>query len=425
MIARLPQAGIRTAAALGLMFLLLTFAWPGQGAPWVSTTSLPDGYFSHTLTYASGYLYNIGGCSVTNGNAAGINVFRAPVHDDGTIGAWTNATSLPEAVNNHASVSANGFLYVLGGYHYFPTAGNIASNVVYYGNIHADGTIGLWQTANPLPVNLAGLSASVWSNTIYVIGGFDGNAEHNTVFSATIQTDGSLSAWATNTPVPVPGGPYGGPGIYLHASVANGFLYVLGGLSDGGTDNSGKIYCAKINGGGGIGAWTNTTPLPQGLCSFGAVVAGGRVFTIGGYNVSPQNEFYNATVLVDGSLSSWSAGPNLPQPLSAQGTAASGSYIFTSGGNTNGQATPAVYSMALPAPPVAPTLVARSFTNGNFQLQLTATANTGYGLTASTNFIVWTNIAAGFTGTNGTLLFQDTNAARFPRRFYRAYWPLP
>ena len=28
-------------------------------------------------------------------------------------------------------------------------------------------------------------------------------------------------------------------------------------------------------------------------------------------------------------------------------------------------------------------------------------------------------------GTNGTLLLTDTNAAHFPRRFYRAYWPLP
>ena len=36
--------------------------------------------------------------------------------------------------------------------------------------------------------------------------------------------------------------------------------------------------------------------------------------------------------------------------------------------------------MALPAPPVLPTLVSRSFTNGNFQLQLASTTNTGFGL---------------------------------------------
>ena len=78
-----------------------------------------------------------------------------------------------------------------------------------------------------------------------------------------------------------------------------------------------------------------------------------------------------------------------------------------------------------PPPPAAPTLVSRSFTNGNFQLKVASTTNTGFGLLASTNLTDWTHIAAGFTDTNGSLLFQDTNAAHFPRRFYRAYWPFP
>ena len=81
--------------------------------------------------------------------------------------------------------------------------------------------------------------------------------------------------------------------------------------------------------------------------------------------------------------------------------------------------------MALPAPPVVPTLVARSFTNGNFQFQLASSTNTGFSLLASTNLTAWTPLGWGFTGTNGTLSFTDTNAAHFPRRFYRAYWPLP
>jgi hypothetical protein len=81
--------------------------------------------------------------------------------------------------------------------------------------------------------------------------------------------------------------------------------------------------------------------------------------------------------------------------------------------------------MALPAPPVVQTLVAHSFTNGNFQVQLASSTNTGFGLLASTNLTAWTNLGWGFTGTNGLLSFQDTNAASFPNRFYRAYWPLP
>jgi hypothetical protein len=98
---------------------------------------------------------------------------------------------------------------------------------------------------------------------------------------------------------------------------------------------------------------------------------------------------------------------------------------LTGGDNNDGQGLSAVYSMALPAPPTAPQFVSRSFTNGNFQFQLASSTNTGFGLLASTNLTSWTNIGWGFTGTNGLLSFQDTNAASFPKRFYRAYWPLP
>jgi hypothetical protein len=68
-------------------------------------------------------------------------------------------------------------------------------------------------------------------------------------------------------------------------------------------------------------------------------------------------------------------------------------------------------------------LTAEGFgTNGNFQFQLSSSTNTGFGIQASTNLSDWTNIGSGVTDTNGTLLFQDTNAADFPGRFYRAYW---
>jgi hypothetical protein len=116
----------------------------------------------------------------------------------------------------------------------------------------------------------------------------------------------------------------------------------------------------------------------------------------------------------------------LPQPLYLQAVANNNSYVFLTGGqNNSGENLSAVYSMALPSPPAAPTLVSRSFSNGNFQLQLASSTNTGFGLLASTNLTTWTNIGWGFTGTNGSLFFQDTNTATFPNRFYRAYWPLP
>ena len=82
--------------------------------------------------------------------------------------------------------------------------------------------------------------------------------------------------------------------------------------------------------------------------------------------------------------------------------------------------------MSLPPTPVAPVLAPKNIgTNGSFQLKLASDTNTGFGFLASTNLTDWTRIGWGFTGTNGLLSFRDTNAASFPRRFYRAFWPLP
>ena len=140
---------------------------------------------------------------------------------------------------------------------------------------------------------------------------------------------------------------------------------------------------------------------------------------------SVTDVFYSAPVAGDGSLGSWSAGPVLPYPEVLFGLAVTDSHIFLSGGQSDTRTESAVYSMALPVPPAAPAIVSQSFTNGNFQLGLSAPTNTGFGLLASTNLTVWRRIGAGFTDTNGVLFLRDTNAASFPRRFYRTFWPLP
>jgi hypothetical protein len=83
------------------------------------------------------------------------------------------------------------------------------------------------------------------------------------------------------------------------------------------------------------------------------------------------------------------------------------------------------YNIVLVAP-AAPVLTALGFgTNNNFQFKLTSTGNTSFGIQASTNLIDWINIGIATTDTNGSLLFQDTNAPGFTSRFYRAYWPFP
>src|SRR5205085_6606327 len=108
--------------------------------------------------------------SDTDGEPAGTNVFCADVRDDGSIGAWRSATPLPESVFDHAGIAANGFLYVLGGIHYFVN-GDELTNTVYYSKIGSDASLGPWQTTTPLPQTMDFLSAAAWSKTLYIVGG--------------------------------------------------------------------------------------------------------------------------------------------------------------------------------------------------------------------------------------------------------------
>jgi hypothetical protein len=207
-----------------------------------------------------------------------MNVFYSQVQTNGTIGTRKSTTPLPEFVVEHAGLAANGFIYVLGGYHVTDDGPVYIANIVYYAKINPDGTVGSWLTTSPLPQPLFYLSASAWNNTIYVTGGSDWNQFYSNVYSAKIQIDGSLAAWVTQPSLPI--------AISAHTEAANGILYVLGGLIDDGNAVGNSVYYSKIKPDGSLADWNQTTPLPQGNAYFGAAAAGGRIFTIGGDNGS-------------------------------------------------------------------------------------------------------------------------------------------
>jgi hypothetical protein len=82
------------------------------------------------------------------------------------------------------------------------------------------------------------------------------------------------------------------------------------------------------------------------------------------------------------------------------------------------------YNIVVP-PPITPVLTPLGFTNQNFQIRLFSTTNTSFGILTSAGFTSWTNIGSGATDSNGFLIFLDTNAASFGRRYYRAAWISP
>ncbi len=79
-------------------------------------------------------------------------------------------------------------------------------------------------------------------------------------------------------------------------------------------------------------------------------------------------------------------------------------------------------------PPPAPVIALKTqgfAANGSFQLRLTSTPNTAFGIQVWTNQSTWTNLGSGTTDSTGLLIYQDATAPSFTNRFYRAYWPYP
>lgn len=85
---------------------------------------------------------------------------------------------------------------------------------------------------------------------------------------------------------------------------------------------------------------------------------------------------------------------------------------------------PVVGDYNIVPPPVV--LIAQGLApNHYFQIRLTSSPTTTFGIEASTDLSNWSRIGTSTTDAAGVLMFQDTNAASFSRRFYRASWPVP
>ncbi|HXS99948.1 MAG TPA: T9SS type A sorting domain-containing protein [Elusimicrobiota bacterium] len=314
-------------------------------AAWTATTPLPDAFDGHTLVYSSGRLYQMGGISTGGGILDGVKVFSASASDAGAVGAWTSQPNLPEAVYYHTSAAVNGFVYVLGGFHYTDAAGIALSNVVYRAKVNSDGSLGAWQADTPLPQPVFFPSAASWNGRIYLTGGWNGSVLLNSVYSSQVNADGSLGPWLAQKPLP--------QGVYTHAAVSNGTLYVLGGTVNGGNDIANTVYYAQINADGTLSDWATTSPLPTPVSNHTAAVANGHVFVLGGWDGNePISAVDSALVGPDGSLSVWNAETPLPRPLYLHATAESPSYLFVSGGIDGTGIRAETYSMPLPPPPL-------------------------------------------------------------------------
>lgn len=324
--------------ALANTLLLFSFSAhavaAGDIVPWTTASnSLPGPRELATSTTANGYIYEIGGENAYLANSQS-TVYYAHQNSDGSVGDWQTANPLPAGRVGAASVVVNGYLYVIGGENDNGSShGTFAT--VYYAQLNSDGSVGDWQTADSsLPEALYLLNAVASNGYIYVTGGQkQSGSASSTVYYTSVNDDGTLAPWqAADNSLP--------QGVLAASTVtSNGVIYVTGGYVNNFVGSDAQYY-AQLNSDGSVGTWnTSLNPLPTPVVYGTAATVGGYLYVMNGVNVNDQtatdysNKVFYAPINTDGSIGTWATSGNVvPDGLIAATSVFARGYIYVIGG---------------------------------------------------------------------------------------------
>jgi len=317
------SGGTSNAVTLNLI-QMLTFNV--NNVTWAQTTPLPAALTGLRAVVVPGasstsaYVIVSGGYNNSSNQTA---VYSNTLNADGTVGpSWTSitTTSLPITLAHHAIVEADPtnslvstnsrFVYVIGGQQNSTDApGGLTS--IYQASVDpTTGVVGNWTqlTNSSLPKSLVGLAATIFNGQIYVVGGLhsDGTPSSD-VFSAPVNSDGSLGTWTKQTNA------YPTPVSFATAFGFGGKLYVIDGDPNISTDPTaqGSVGTNAVNFAsairGTVGTWTATATTIKSRMKQITWTAFGQVIAAEGvYAGNPGSlELERTVVNSDSTLASW------------------------------------------------------------------------------------------------------------------------
>lgn len=259
----------------------------GTLGPWNVLPDLPQAVMLHQMVAGNGYLFVVGGSNPATGGTKA-TVYSARLAANCGLGSWAEQTPLPSARERHQIASAGGDLFVVGGLNM--DAGGTGSSTVYSAPIHADGTLGPWTETTSLPTPLLEHSMATATGCLFVAGGTGlfGPGYEPAVYSTLIQPDGTLGAWVqSSNSLP--------EGLGMLPLVAtNGYLFAVGGVNDT-SFPSASVYRALIAADCSVGSWTLAQPLPKGLDGLASVANGKYILALGSawQEADPESVVYS------------------------------------------------------------------------------------------------------------------------------------
>jgi hypothetical protein len=251
-------------------------------------------------------------------------------------GGFTQTAPLPKALRNHQATYWNNLVFVTGGLEVIAILEGTEvvdySRTVYVADV-GTGLTG-WREGPMLPAGVSEHAAVIANGYLYVIGGMSDSLPSNKIYYARLRADGSLRPWqesAVNLP----------DSVWGHTALAvNGKLFVAGGSNTSDTTAVNTVYSCEINPDGTLSAFTTeTNVLPANRNNHSMVANGSRIYVLGGYNetLAPVDTILYADVSLGGVLGSWQFGGTMPEPLYAHATTIQNSVITLIGGYNDDQ----------------------------------------------------------------------------------------
>ena len=194
--------------------------------------------------------------------------------------------------------------------------------------VPSGGSISNWTSTSGFPTPRLGHTSVAYNGYLYVIGGSsNGPVYRNDVQYAPINADGTIGSWTATTSFnTVRSG---------HTSVAyNGYLYVLGGSTA--TSRFNDVQYAPINADGTIGSWTATTSFTTARSGHTSVAYNGYLYVIGGWNSIFFNDVQYAPINADGTIGSWNFTSSFSIERYGHASVAYNGYLYLIGGYWGG-----------------------------------------------------------------------------------------
>lgn len=283
-------------------------------------------------TMAVGLSFNgdgwVGSGSVSAETSDNSALFLPLVTTPRSTGAWQPVV----AANNPNSRHENGYLYTDG--HFYLLGGRGIKPVDVY-----DPVANVWQGVTPPPIELHHFQAVVYDGLIYVIGAMTGGFPYEDTVPVVYMFDPTTNEWQSGKPIR-PDRNRGSAGAALY----DGKIYLVGGVIGGHGPHATTVnWFDEFD--LATGQWQVLPDAPHGRDHFHAVVAGDRLYAVGG-RITGSDNFADNTVapvdVYDFTLGNWqtlpSPGGDLPTQRAGTAAALLDDEIVVVGGEGFGQA---------------------------------------------------------------------------------------